>query len=489
MPEDKSNIVSLKTQIAKVAIASLTALPLIGVGTAYAHELNVTHPVQDFGLLPGESKTIDLKSVFADVYGTIDHFGYYRNDSCSPSCVSEVGWLNETDMTQVVFQGLNSVGSTPVTLEGTVTGLDSGNGLLAEHHFNFQVGHVVANKPWQKKNLLIGNPFSIVPAELFKQDNADVLSYNILNEFDSATVTKSIDPSGNITLIWNLWGTTTVNLQATSVPNGYSAVATYEVVVDTPPQLKAGITKLPQQSIMTNQTVTLDLLNYFEDADTGAGDSLHFEVESGNPLVETYLNSGMEEATPHLLDLSGLKPGATSIRVTATDSLGLDSVKNIEVNVAAPVLETGRVIKLESIFQGAGLLVDANTAVDNGNVNNIFNSSPYKVELSQPDGAWQGILPTQDMPEGLYKFYFLRKSGNIYEIEDYVTRYFKMVHLNENTDPKIDIADLVKNFRQHPRDLNEDGIQDFKDWNAILNLIAPKELDAEPVEIYVYPVE
>ena len=94
-----------------------------------------------------------------------------------------------------------------------------------------------------------------------------------------------------------------------------------------PPVAPVQVGTIPNQSVETGQTTTLDVVSYFRDPDGGA---LTYTAESSAPAVVSVSLSGST------LTLTSVADGTATVTVTATDPDGLTATQGFEVTVETP---------------------------------------------------------------------------------------------------------------------------------------------------------
>ena len=268
-----------------------------------------TGAVASRAIAVGETSTVDVSGYFADPDG--DALTY-------AAASSNPGVASAAVVGSVVT--ITAVARGEVTV--TVTATDSGGG-QAQQGFSVTVPNrtpeAVAEIPAQTVNA--GQAVALDMAEHFSDPDGDALTF--LAETSDPGVAVVVLAGTVVTVTGVLHGEATVTVTARDV-DGTTAQQSFEVTV--PNRTPEAVGTIPNQSIATGETVTLDASTYFTDPD---GDSLSFTATSSNAGVAAASTSGASVV------VSALARGVATITVTARDSSGLSAIATFEVSVSA----------------------------------------------------------------------------------------------------------------------------------------------------------
>ncbi len=175
-------------------------------------------------------------------------------------------------------------------------------------------------------------PDTLVEKEQFKGDvspyfsdpDADDLTYKAESSDDAVALAWASGDSIVVTAVKE--GTATITVTATD-PGGLSATQTTEFTVREPNNAPKAVGEIPAQSIERDDTVKLDVSEYFEDPD---GDTLTYTASSSDETVAD------TDADGDTVTIVGAGKGRATVTVTATDPEGLTATQEIPVGVNAP---------------------------------------------------------------------------------------------------------------------------------------------------------
>ncbi|MYB97144.1 MAG: hypothetical protein F4X60_01110 [Gemmatimonadetes bacterium] len=275
-----------------------------------------TIPEQTFHL--GDTVTVDLSPYFDDPDGdALMYAAASTNSGVATAAVS-----GSTLAIAAVARGTATV---------TVTATDP-EGLAATQTFK----STIPNRPpgptvtIPEQTLHIGDTARLELSPYFDDPDGDALTY-AAGSSDSGVATASVSGS-NVVITAVARGTTTVSVTAID-PEGLTATQTFEATVPNRPPGPVGT--VPDQTLYTGDTVTVDLSPYFEDLD---GDALTYTASSTNSAVATASVSGSTVA------VTAAAQGTTTVTVTAADPEGLTATQIFESVVPnRPPAQAGRV--------------------------------------------------------------------------------------------------------------------------------------------------
>ncbi len=202
----------------------------------------------------------------------------------------------------------------------TVTARDPG-GLSAQLTFTVTVPNqapvTVDDVPPQ--TIFVGDTASVDVAAYFSDPDGDALTY--LVESSDATVVSASVSGSVVSLSAITQGMSTVTVTARDA-DGLSAQQSIAVTV--PNRAPTTLDTIPSQTLLTGQTMELDMLSYFTDPD---GDALTFAAASANTGVVSVETGGST------VTIAGVAPGTTRVTVTATDPAGISIQQVFAVTV------------------------------------------------------------------------------------------------------------------------------------------------------------
>ena len=247
--------------------------------------------------------------------------------------------VNSADTTKATVSVSNVVLTITPVAEGsttiTVTATDPGN-LSAKQQFSLTVKPQnrapVAKGTIPNNTTMVGSSGDQRNLSLYFSDaDADPLTYTATSSDTTKATVSVVDETDDITMLYVTpvaAGTVTITATATDT-EGASATQSYTLTVipeNTAPSPKPNINKLPDQSIKVSGTATVNLANYFTDAD---GDTLTYTASSADTSKATV---SVSSAT---LTITAVAEGTTTVTATATDPGGLWSKLDSSVTVRA----------------------------------------------------------------------------------------------------------------------------------------------------------
>ena len=267
-----------------------------------------------------------------DTY-TVDLSGYF-NDGDGDTLTYTASSGDTTKATVSVSSAtltVTAVAVGSVTIEATATDPDDED---ATQEFTVTVQAPANTAPttvgtMDDHDLLLGASNVTIEASLyFTDDDVDTLTYTATSS-DTAVATLSVS-SAAVTVNHVGAGTATITVTATDA-GGLTATQSFSVTV-TANQAPTVVT-IPAQVVANDGTRTLDLDNYFSDADE-------------QPLIYTATSSNTGIATVSLstsnLTITGVDNGTATITVTASDSF-VSVSQTISVTVQNPPTTVGTI--------------------------------------------------------------------------------------------------------------------------------------------------
>ncbi|MYB97143.1 MAG: hypothetical protein F4X60_01105 [Gemmatimonadetes bacterium] len=266
---------------------------------------NGTIPEQIFHL--GDTVTVDLAPYFDDPDGDVLMYAAASNNSG----VATAAVSGSTLAVAAVARGAATV---------TVTATDP-EGLAATQTFK----STIPNRPpgpagtIPGQTLYIGDTVTVDLPPYFEDPDGDALTYTAASS--SPAVATAMVAGTTVTIAAVAQGMTTVTVTARDT-EGLTANQTFETAVPNRPPGPVGT--VPDQTLYTGDTVTVDLSPYFEDLDA---DALTYTASSSNSFVATASVSGSSAM------ITAAAKGATTVTVTATDPGGLTATQTFESTV------------------------------------------------------------------------------------------------------------------------------------------------------------
>ena len=267
----------------------------------------------------GTAATVDASSYFSDADGdTLTYTAVSSTDDTSLKIVLSVSVSGDTITLTPSAEG---------TVTVTVTATDPGS-LTATQTFSVTVEQQnrapVAVGSIADRTMTGGTGEDIDVSSYFSDADGDTLTYTATSS-DTAKATVSVT-NATVSVAAVLAGTTTITVTATDTENA-TATQSYTLTVQTgnnAPAPKQGISNLPAQSIKLDKTATLDLANYFTDAD---GDTLTYSATSADTSKATV------SVSSSTLTITTVAEGTTTVTATATDPSGASGTLDCSVTV------------------------------------------------------------------------------------------------------------------------------------------------------------
>ena len=324
----------------RIYLILLLAVSLFGAQFAHAANTSpiVVGTIPDKTLEVNGTYTVDLSGYFND--GDGDTLTYTANSGDTTIATVSVSTATLT-VTAV------AVGS--VTIEATATDPDS-----EEATQEFTVTVQTANTApttvgtMDDHELLLGGSTVTVEASLyFTDEDVEALSYAATSS-DTAVATLSVSGAA-VTVNHVGAGTATITVTATDA-GGLSATQSFSVTV-TANQAPTVVT-IPAQVVAVNGgTRTLDLDNYFSDAD---GQSLIYTASSSDTGIATVSLSTSN------LTITGNDNGTATVTVSASDSFASVS-QTISVTTKSPPTTVGTIPNQSSGVGWGTITVDVSS--------------------------------------------------------------------------------------------------------------------------------
>ena len=271
------------------------------VGSMPAHTVSV-----------GETVTVDASSYFSDPDG--DALSYAA--ASSNTGVSGVSVAGRSVAVTALAKGVATI---------TVEARDP-HGLIAQQRFQVTVPNRTpeAVNAIPAQTVFAGQTASVDVSSYFRDPDGDPLTYSATS---SAAAVVSVSISGStLTLTGVAAGTATVTVTARD-PDGLTATQDLPVTVETSNRAPEAVGTIPNQTVATGQTATVDASSYFRDPD---GDRLTYTAASNNAAVATATVSGSR------VTITAVAAGAATVTVTATDPDGLAATSSFGVTVETP---------------------------------------------------------------------------------------------------------------------------------------------------------
>ncbi len=202
----------------------------------------------------------------------------------------------------------------------TVTARDPG-GMSAQLTFTVTVPNQapVAVDAVPAQSIFVGDTATVDVSAYFNDPDGDALTYSVANS-DATAVSASVAGSV-VSLTAITQGMSTVTVTARD-PDGLSAEQNIAVTV--PNRAPTTLDTIPSQTLLTGQTMELDMSSYFTDPD---GDVLTFTAASANTGVVSVETAGSS------VTIAAVAPGTTRVTVTATDPAGISIQQSFAVTV------------------------------------------------------------------------------------------------------------------------------------------------------------
>ena len=161
-------------------------------------------------------------------------------------------------------------------------------------------------------------------SQYFTDPDGDELTYTARSSDDAVALAWISGDSVVVTAVNE--GTATITVTATD-PGELSATQEAEYTVRKPNHAPRAVGEVPAQIIERDDTVRLDISDYFEDPD---GDTLTYAASSSDETVAP------ADAEGDTVTIVGAGKGRATVTVTATDPGGLTAMQEVPVGVNAP---------------------------------------------------------------------------------------------------------------------------------------------------------
>ena len=313
----------------------------------------------------------------------------------------------------------------------TATATDSG-GLTAQHAFRVTVPNRApeTHGAIPDQTLDPGHLLTVDVSLYFNDPDGDQLTYSTAASAPGVvTLTVSdhllqVDATGR--------GNTGISVTARD-SDGLTASQAFEVTIRSRPPVS--IRPVPDQTVNTGETITLDMSAYFDDPD---GDPLIYDAVSADPGTVAVTASG---AT---VSIAGVARGEATITVVASDPGGLHAESSFRVTVAGArsgsfqidlILSTSMSSAQEAAFHEAAerwMSILAATELPDVTINGTLNCSGYEqsvetiddlmivaavVEIDGP-GSILGRAGPCRLHDGSYLPYFGRMEFDVVDLEE-----------------------------------------------------------------------
>ena len=259
----------------------------------------------------------------------------------------------------------------------TVTARDPG-GMSAQLTFTVTVPNQapVAVDAVPAQSIFVGDTASVDVSAYFNDPDGDALSYSVANS--DATVVSASVAGSVVSLTAISQGISTVTVTA-SDPDGLSAEQ--DIVVTVPNRAPTALDTIPTQTLLTGETLELDMESYFTDPD---GDALSFAAASANTGVASAETAGST------VTITGVSPGTARVTVTATDPAGISIQQAFAVTVPNWQPYAVGTIPGQSVESGQTVTVDVSpffTDPDGQPLSYTAASSDQRVATATADGS------------------------------------------------------------------------------------------------------
>ncbi len=330
-------VASSAPAVISVAISGST-LTLVGVAdgtatvTVTAGDPDGLTAAQSFGVTvetpnraPEPVGTIPNQTIDAGSTVTLDVSGYFRDpdgDALVYTATSVLPGIASVSVSgsSVTVRGV-AVGSSTVT----VTARDPG-GLTAPQSFSVTVAtpnrapEAVGTIPNQ--TMATGGTATLDVASYFRDPDGDALTYTASS---SASAVVSVSVSGStLRLTGASAGTATVTVTARD-PNGLTAAQGFRATVTASNRAPEAVGTIPNQTVATGGTATVDVTGYFRDPD---GDALTYAAATSNALATASVSGSRVTVT-------GVAVGSATVTVTARDPSGSTAVQSFRATITA----------------------------------------------------------------------------------------------------------------------------------------------------------
>ena len=284
---------------------------------------------------PEPAGTIPPQTVFAGETASVDVSAYFRDPDGDPLGYAAVS--SDERLARAAIAGA------AVTIEGVSQGVATvavratdGDGGEAEQSFQVTVPNrgpePVGIMPAQ--TAFTGETASVDVSAYFRDPDGDPLAYSAAS---SAAAVVSVSMSaGTLRLAGGAAGTATVTVTARD-PDGLTAEQSLSVTVKMRNRGPEATGSIPNQTVTTGRTATLDVMSYFHDPD---GDALTYSAATSATGVATVSVSGS------VLTIAGVAAGTATVTVTTRDPHGLTAASLFDVTIVTP----GSGFQIELVF-------------------------------------------------------------------------------------------------------------------------------------------
>ena len=256
----------------------------------------------------------------------------------------------------------------------TVTAQDPG-GMSAQLTFTVTVPNQapVAVDAVPAQTIFVGDTASVDVSAYFNDADGDALTYSVTSS-DATAVSASV--AGSVVSLTGITqGMSTVMVTARD-HDGLSAEQSVEVTV--PNRAPTTLDTITSQTLLTGNTLELDLARYFTDAD---GDVLTFTAASANAGVASI------ETVGSILTITGRAPGSTRVTITVSDPAGMAIQQSFDVTVPNQEPVAIGAIPGQSVVSGQTATIDASP----------FFNDPDGQTLSYAAASSNGGVATADV--------------------------------------------------------------------------------------------
>ena len=302
-----------------IILLMIVSLCISGVAEAANTTPITVGTIPDKTLKVNETYSVDLESYFDDEDGDTLTYTATSGDTVKATVSVSNATLTVTAV---------AVGS--VTIEATATDPDD-----ADVTQEFTVTVKSANKAPTAKgtipnfDLMLGASGVIVDASLyFSDEDVGALEYTVASSNTAVVTLSLLEPSVTVNHVGV--GTATITITATD-SGGLTATQTFSVTVTQNQAPTVGT--IPAQVVALNGTRTIDLDNYFSDAD---GQMLIYSATSSNTSVATV------SMLVSNLTITGKDNGTATVTVTGSDTFTSVS-QTIAVSVKNPPTAVGTI--------------------------------------------------------------------------------------------------------------------------------------------------
>ena len=181
-------------------------------------------------------------------------------------------------------------------------------------------------------------------AEFFEDPEGDELTFSTASS-DTAVATASLDGS-SLTVVAVADGSATVTVTATDTADNSNAFE-FTVTVEGPNRAPEAVDTIPAQTLVTGDSVTVDVAAFFTDPNN---DALTYMAATSEAGVATASVSGS------MVTINAVGAGTATVTVTASDPDGLSADQEIGVTVPGP--RTVGTIDAISLKVGGDVTID-----------------------------------------------------------------------------------------------------------------------------------